>query len=106
MANLFRGRLAQTEGAHFAQEEKRLVQQAAERLKKAAGAEAAARRGAIARAAAANAPAPTVDVLPEVRWGAAAAYEAAAGKIVGETRCACPTPTDGSRAALAATGCA
>ena len=67
MANLFRGRLARTEGAHFAKEERRLVQDAAERLRRAAGAEAAARRGAIARAAAANAPAPTVDVLPEVR---------------------------------------
>ena len=104
MANLFRGRLARTEGAHFAKEERRLVRDAAERLRRAAGAEAAARRGAIARAAAANAPAPTVDVLPEVRAcvrapGAGREERRRRRRRRRKTRRACP-----ERSRLAATG--
>ena len=63
MANIFRGRLQRTEGAYFAKKERTAVGEAAEKLREAAGANAA--RVAAANAAR-TAKAPTVDILPEV----------------------------------------
>ena len=63
MANIFRGRLQRTEGAYFAKKERTAVGEAAEKLREAAGANAA--RVAAANAAR-TAKGPTVDILPEV----------------------------------------